>query len=90
MTNGTGSLNGEENLEPAAKKRKVLRGSMDDGKILSAELVVYDKHSRCLTTDGEYELVLSEVGNSARISPKKNNSSWETINLDKSDKVRLK
>ncbi len=29
-----GSLqNWEENLEPAAKRRKLLRGSMDDGKV---------------------------------------------------------
>jgi hypothetical protein len=62
---------------------------MDDGKILTAELVVYDKHSRCLLTEGEYELVLAEAGGgSERASPKKNNSSWETISVDKSDKVR--
>ena len=33
-TVGAGSLqNGEENLEPAAKRRKLLRGSIDDGKV---------------------------------------------------------
>ena len=87
--NGT---NGEENVEPSAKRRKLLRGSTDDFKVLTAELVVYDKHGRCLLTEGEYELVLSEVngsgaGSSEKISPKKNNSSWETINVSKADKV---
>jgi hypothetical protein len=40
-----GPQNGDENIEPSAKRRKLLRGSMDDGKILTAELVVYDKHT---------------------------------------------
>ena len=102
MVNGAGSgshnqqpqgatgLNGEENLEPAAKRRKLLRGSTDDSKVLTAELVVYDRHSRCLLTEGEYELVLNEVEatTAAKISPKKNNTSWETINLDRVEKVR--
>lgn len=110
---------GEENLEPSAKRRKVPRGSVDgtmDSIVLSRDLVVYDRHSQCFLTDGEYELVLSECsggvdgveGSAAassvpgsigmttngggnanhRISPKKNNSSWETIQVDKKDKVR--
>ena len=85
-----GGNNGEENLEPAAKRRKLLRGSTDDSKVLTAELVVYDRHSRCLLTEGEYELVLNEVeaATAAKISPKKNNTSWETINLDRVEKVR--
>lgn len=91
-----GTHNGEENLEPAAKRRKLLRGSTDDSKILTAELVVYDKHSRCLLTEAEYELVLTEAeattingsgngsGGGVKISPKKNNSSWESITIDDS------
>jgi hypothetical protein len=88
---GTHNQNGEtENLEPAAKRRKFLRGSTDGSKVLTAELVVYDKHSRCLLTEGEYELVLNEqeASAAAKISPKKNNTSWENINLDKVEKVR--
>ncbi len=62
--------------------------------MLTAEMVVYDKHGRCLLTDAEYELVLSETsaigggGSAEKISPKKNNTSWENISLDKIDKVR--
>lgn len=84
-----GTQIGEENLEPSAKRRKLLRGSNDDGKILSSELVIFDKHSRCLLTDGEYELILTEAASNCndKVSPKKNNSSWETINVDKNDKV---
>ena len=42
----------DENMEPAAKRRK---GRWEDGegggRIVTAELVVYDKHSRCLLTE---------------------------------------
>ena len=86
---GGASVNGEENLEPAAKRRKLLRGSTDDSKVLTAEPVVYDRHGNCLLKEGEYELVLNEVEatTAAKISPKKNNTSWETINLDRVEKV---
>jgi hypothetical protein len=47
-------------------------------KLYGSELVVYDKHNRCLLTDGDYELGLQEVQTSVRSSPKKY-SSWETI-----------
>ncbi|XP_059089799.1 polycomb protein suz12-B-like [Tigriopus californicus] len=88
MTNNGSNQNGEENLEPSCKRRKLLRGSTDSGKILYSELVVYDKHSRCLLTEGEYEVILSETDSaSENISPKKNNSSWETIGMDKKDRV---
>ena len=47
-----------------------------------AELVVYDRHARCLLTPGFYELVLQPLGADAlppgKMSPKKN-SSWESI-----------
>ena len=41
-------------------------GEEEPGRAVSAELVVYDKHSRCLLTEGDYELVrtstsLSEI-----------------------------
>lgn len=41
--------------------------------------MVYDKHGRCMLSDGEYELNLQEVkGSSLRSSPKKH-SSWEAV-----------
>ena len=50
---------------------------------MSAELVVYDKHSRCLLTEGEYELVLGDTADTAtKISPNKKNSSWEIIDAE--------
>lgn len=68
--------------EPAQKRRKSsgpLRGSqMEEVKLYGSELVVYDKHKRCLLTDGDYELVLQEVQPSSKNSPKKH-SSWEAI-----------
>lgn len=100
-TNGTtdetsldeeGGKNVDENLEPAAKRRKLLlRGTSNEdddqkSKLLTAELVVYDKLARCLLTEGEYELVLAEMENNSRISPKKN-STWENITIDKEKAV---
>ena len=68
----------DENQEPAPKKRK----TGDEGvREVTAEMVVYDKHSRCLLTEGEYELVLGEAEGS-KISPNKKNSSWEIIDTE--------
>ncbi|EZA48190.1 polycomb protein suz12-B isoform X1 [Ooceraea biroi] len=68
--------------EPAQKRRKSSTGSMkvggDEVKQYGSELTVYDKHNRCLLTDGEYELGLQEVQTNIRASPKKH-SSWETV-----------
>lgn len=47
-------------------------------KQYGSELIVYDKHSRCLLTDGDYELGLQEVQTNIRSSPKKH-SSWESL-----------
>lgn len=75
----------DENQEPSAKKRKTKAEDGDEGerRSVSAELVVYDKHSRCLLTEGEYELVLGEtdVKTGNKISPKKN-ASWEIIDAE--------
>ena len=53
---------------------------------MSAELVVYDKHSRCLLTlltVGDYELVLGDTADTAtKILPNKKNSSWEIMNAE--------
>ncbi|XP_029676766.1 polycomb protein suz12-B [Formica exsecta] len=68
--------------EPAQKRRKSSTGSIktagDEVKQYGSELTVYDKHNRCLLTDGEYELGLQEVQTNVRSSPKKHNS-WETV-----------
>ncbi|XP_032664577.1 polycomb protein suz12-B isoform X1 [Odontomachus brunneus] len=69
--------------EPAQKRRKSSTGSIktgggDEVKQYGSELIVYDKHSRCLLTDGDYELGLQEVQTNIRSSPKKH-SSWESL-----------
>lgn len=75
--------------EPAQKRRKSSNGTAikagvgvvngnEEVKLYGSELVVYDKHNRCLLTDGDYELGLQEVQTSVRASPKKHGS-WETI-----------
>lgn len=70
------------NTEPAQKRRKSSTGSIKTGgeeiKLYGSELIVYDKHNRCLLTDGDYELGLQEVQTNIRSSPKKH-SSWETV-----------
>ena len=96
QSSGCGDQQGDENVEPSVKRRKIRSGINNDGdsnKLLGRELVVYDKQSRCLLTEGEYELVLSEVYDSQELhcgnSPKKN-ASWENVNMNKSDKVLFK
>lgn len=68
--------------EPDQKRRKSANGSIKNGgdevKLYGSELIVYDKHNRCLLTDGDYELGLQEVQTNVRASPKKH-SSWECI-----------
>ena len=46
----------DENMEPASKRRKGrweegAGGGEGGGRMVTAELVVYDKHSRCLLTE---------------------------------------
>lgn len=69
-------------VEPAQKRRKSSLGTIkvngEEVKQYGSELTVYDKHNRCLLTDGEYELGLQEVQTNVRSSPKKH-SSWETV-----------
>lgn len=65
--------------EPAVKRRKSIGISIrEEVKLYCSELTVYDKHNRCLLTDGDYELSLSELCPSARGSPRKH-SSWENM-----------
>ncbi|XP_049778791.1 polycomb protein suz12-B [Schistocerca cancellata] len=86
-------VNDTDVLEPAQKRRKSSGPAKAQGqnqpeevKLYGAELVVYDKHNRCLLTDGDYELILQEVQASVRQSPKKH-SSWEAIGDVKEDTV---
>ncbi|XP_006821150.1 polycomb protein suz12-like [Saccoglossus kowalevskii] len=77
-------LNGEDQDsydEPPKKRSKVSKYSCfedDDIQYITygAELVVYDKHRRCLLTDGDYELALQELG--SRVNNRRT-ASWETI-----------
>lgn len=79
----------DENCEPAKKKlkkgdegREENDEDEDEGRVVSAELVVYDKHSRCLLTEGEYELVMAEEEEGRnRKSPSKS-ASWEIIDVE--------
>ena len=95
---GSGDQQGDENMEPSSKRRKIRNGICHDNvengsKILGRELVVYDKHSRCLLTEGEYELVLSELAPESSENQNNSNSkktpSWEHISTENSDKVLL-
>ncbi|KAF4523289.1 hypothetical protein B566_EDAN009412 [Ephemera danica] len=58
--------------EPCAKRRR----REETSKLYSGDLVVYDRHNRCLLLSGDYELSLMEVQQPVRGSPKKH-SSWE-------------
>ncbi|XP_030019905.2 polycomb protein Su(z)12 isoform X2 [Manduca sexta] len=73
--------------EPVTKRLKST-DHLSDGKwtkLYGSELIVYDKHNRCLLTNGEYDLVLHDAapgGRSATIarSPHKAlMAQWETI-----------
>lgn len=75
LLNYCGKLENEE--EPLNKKRKS-NHNYDEAKLYASELVVYDKHNRCLLSDADYELVLQEVSSQGKNSPKKH-SSWENI-----------
>ena len=81
--------NGES--EPHSKRRRLsdLSSSADESnQLYGADLVVYDRHSRCLLIDGDYELPMKELavseankaspGSSDR-SPRKANASWSTV-----------
>ncbi|CAG9561370.1 unnamed protein product [Danaus chrysippus] len=91
MSNGASTTeitNGDD--EPLTKRLKSssdINSSTDNkwSKLYGSELIVYDKHNRCLLTNGEYDLVLHDVtpgGRSATIarSPHKAlMAQWETI-----------
>lgn len=70
--------------EPALKRprKSVPPSAGSDNRRYVSELIVYDKYSRCLLTDADYELVLQEVSSGAaarqKASPRKY-SSWENV-----------
>ncbi|CAG9793984.1 unnamed protein product [Diatraea saccharalis] len=93
-TNGASSSNeitNGDSDEPVTKRLKSsdhLNSTSSDNKwtkLYGSELIVYDKHNRCLLTNGEYDLVLHDAtpgGRSATIarSPHKAlMAQWETI-----------
>lgn len=87
--------------EPFSKRRRLSElsssvsgtNSAEGVRLLDAELVVYDRHSRCLLIDGDYELVLQESNQNltenrnpsalsngtAEKSPRKGTASWNTL-----------
>lgn len=63
-------------------------GTEEATKLYGSELVVYDRHSRCLLIDGDYELVMNKINssenngtspNGSEKSPRKGNASWSTL-----------
>lgn len=88
--------NSTDGEEPIAKRRKSILNAdkfydMQDSKFYVSELTVYDKHNRCVLTDGDYDVYLQEVTAPIKTSPKKY-SNWESVsdlgnaNLDVLDK----
>lgn len=79
-----------EEEEPALKRRKSTNSiprTFEETKLYCSELTVYDKHNRCLLTDGDYELGLNEFTANMKSSPKKH-ASWENItDLDNCDSL---
>ena len=95
------SAPGNCDSEPFSKRRRLSElsssvsatNSAEAARLLDAELIVYDRHSRCLLIDGDYELVLQETNqslvenrNSSALnngtvekSPRKGTASWSTL-----------
>ncbi|CAK1586016.1 unnamed protein product [Parnassius mnemosyne] len=93
-TSSTEITNGDSD-EPLIKRLKSSSEHLNSttenkwSKLYGSELIVYDKHNRCLLTNGEYDLVLHDAtpgGRSATIarSPHKAlMAQWETIPNEK-------
>lgn len=72
-------INSDGDEEPVLKKRKTNGNILfEESKLYGSELIIYDKHNRCLLSNGDYEVVLQEVANQTKNSPKKH-SSWESV-----------
>lgn len=80
--------------EPHSKRRRVSDvsatavGTEEKTRLFGAELIVYDRHSRCLLIDGDYELAMKEIHSteSNGTSPsgvdkssRMTNTSWSTL-----------
>jgi polycomb protein SUZ12 len=80
--------------EPQSKRRRVSDVSAtaivteETTRLFGAELIVYDRHSRCLLIDGDYELAMKEINSleSSGTSPSGTekssriaNTSWSTL-----------
>ncbi|XP_050675164.1 polycomb protein suz12-B [Leptidea sinapis] len=89
-TSSTAEITNINNDEPLIKRIKPSETNSSSTenkwtKLYGSELIVYDKHNRCLLTNGEYDLVLHDAtpgGRSATIarSPHKAlMAQWETI-----------
>lgn len=68
----------EEDEEPSSKRPKT------NTKLFGSELVIFDKHNRCLLAEGEYELALQEIVSLAKNCSPKKHSTWEIISDDTS------
>lgn len=73
-------INNDDDDEPILKKRKSSGNLLfdEESKLYGSELIIYDKHNRCLLSNGDYEVVLQEVASQMKNSPKKH-SSWESV-----------
>lgn len=63
----------ENDEEPNSKRPK------PNTKIYGSELVIFDKHSRCLLAEGEYELALQEIVPTVKNNSPKKYSTWEML-----------
>ncbi|CAH0546506.1 unnamed protein product [Brassicogethes aeneus] len=68
----------DDEEEPALKKRKSNGVDNNNCKIYGAELTVYDKHSRCYLSDGDYDVIVQDYSANTKNAPKKY-SSWENV-----------
>lgn len=87
--------------EPQTKRRRLsdLSPSTEEAlRMYGADLVVYDRHSRCLLVDGDYELPMKELAageihkaspGGAERSPRKGNASWSTVDTPVDSPVSL-
>ena len=97
------SLPANPDGEPQNKRRRLSEasaaGSTEESvRLCGAELIVYDRHSRCLLIDGDYELAMKEItiediqrtspGGSDK-SPRKPNPSWNSVDPQNSSPLSM-
>lgn len=96
------SLSSENEPQPKRRRLSDVTGSAvgtdEASRLYGAELVVYDRHSRCLLIDGDYELVMKEIiasetngtsPNGSDKSPRKGNASWSTLDSANSEPLNI-